>query len=330
MNIRLAIYHWAQQHQLSPSARQQLWALSPLGHEPAAVAVWFWRSLAILAAALGGLGLILWISANWNILGRVGQFVLLQSFIAVTAIGAVLWSRARTPLSLLLLLGLGGLFAYFGQTYQTGADPWQLFALWTLLALPLCLGVRSDVLWTPWAVVACTGITLWVQARTGHQWRVQAQDFRIYLLAYSLAALVCIGLSPALQRFTGAKRNAMRLALTLLIIMLTGSGLAGLLNLETRPYYVLGLASLGATACLFARRAWFDIYALSTLVLGLNILFSAGLLRFIFTTNAYMEGVILLAGLLAAALLAASVRLILSLAQRANTPPATPCTQEHP
>ena len=35
-----------------------------------------------------------------------------------------------------------------GQTYQTGADPWQLFATWALLLLPLAALGRSPLLWT--------------------------------------------------------------------------------------------------------------------------------------------------------------------------------------
>ena len=50
------------------------------------------------------------------------------------------------PMGLLAMLGMGALFAYFGQTYQTGADPWQLFALWAALSLPLRPGDNVLVL----------------------------------------------------------------------------------------------------------------------------------------------------------------------------------------
>jgi len=42
---------------------------------------------------------------------------------------------------------LGALMAYFGQTYQTGADPWQLFFNWALLGLPWVLISRFSPLW---------------------------------------------------------------------------------------------------------------------------------------------------------------------------------------
>ena len=83
------------------------------------------RGLAAASAGLTGFGLVLWIAANWDALGRTGQFTLLQA--AVLGACALAWRlrAARPAAGLLALLGIGGLFAYFGQTYQTGADAWQ-------------------------------------------------------------------------------------------------------------------------------------------------------------------------------------------------------------
>ena len=36
------------------------------------------RALAAVSAGLTGFGLVLWIAANWDTLGRTGQFALLQ------------------------------------------------------------------------------------------------------------------------------------------------------------------------------------------------------------------------------------------------------------
>jgi len=59
---------------------------------------------------------------------------------------------AEAGLASMMPSSIGGLFAYFRQTYQTGADAWQLFALWAALGLPLCLGVGSVVPWAPWEI----------------------------------------------------------------------------------------------------------------------------------------------------------------------------------
>jgi uncharacterized membrane protein len=149
MDLRLALYELAAQHRLDAAAARQLQQVAGLHDEPAMLATWLPRGVAVLAAALGGLGVIFWLAANWDTLGRFGRFALLQGVFVVMCAGALLKPAARTPLLLLALLAVGGLFAYFGQTYQTGADPWQLFALWAALTLPLCLAARSDVLWRP-------------------------------------------------------------------------------------------------------------------------------------------------------------------------------------
>jgi uncharacterized membrane protein len=132
--------------------------------EPPGLAARLWPGVAVLGAALVGLGIILWLAANWQDLGRMGRFALLQGIVLVASIGAAMNARARAPLALGAMLCIGGLFAYFGQTYQTGADPWQLFALWAVLALPLALGARSDVLWAPWALVVVVAVSLWTHA----------------------------------------------------------------------------------------------------------------------------------------------------------------------
>jgi hypothetical protein len=41
-----------------------------------------------------------------------------------------------------------------------------------VLALPLALAARSEVVWAPWALVVMTAAALSVQAHTGHRWRL--------------------------------------------------------------------------------------------------------------------------------------------------------------
>lgn len=97
------------------------------------------------------------------------------------------------------------MFAFFGQTYQTGTDPWQLFALWAALTLTLCLGVRHSVLWMAWVMVALTAAELYAQVQTSRLW--WWSDSHISLVG-SL----------------GAWLPALLLALTLVPTQLTGAG----------------------------------------------------------------------------------------------------------
>ena len=50
------------------------------------------KNMAVLAAALGGLGIIFWIAANWSDFGRAGRFGLLQALVLIMCAGAALLS----------------------------------------------------------------------------------------------------------------------------------------------------------------------------------------------------------------------------------------------
>ena len=327
MNLRLALFELIARHGLDAGAAQRLHRVAGLHDEPASMARVLPRGAAVLGAALGGLGLILWIAANWETLGRFGRFALLQAFVLVMCLGALSRPAARAPLGLLALLGIGGLFAYFGQTYQTGADPWQLFALWAALALPLCLGVRSDVLWAPWALVTVTAISLWTHAHVGQRWwRVERDDFGAYTLAWSAALLLVAALSRPAQRFTGAGLWALRTAATLAVVMISFSALGALFGRDIAPQYAAAIAVLAVAAVGLASRAAFDVYALSAVALGLDTLLVCGLARWLFDAqNRDHIASLLLIGAVAAALLAASVSALLRLAAlRASDGDGTP------
>jgi uncharacterized membrane protein len=324
MNPRLALYELAHRHRLDTDATQRLLQLAGLQAEPPQLSRWVWRALAVFAAALGGLGVIVWLAANWDELGRFGKFALLQAFVLAMCAGAWWRPRARPALGLLALLGIGALFAYFGQTYQTGADPWQLFALWAVLALPLCLATRSDVLWAPWALVGATAIALWTHAHVGHRWRVQPDDWLAHAMAWSALAVLVAALNRPLARFIGAGIWAARTAVTLAVVMVSLTAVAGLFHRTVAPQYMLGLLLFGLAAAALAQRRFFEVYALSAVLLGINTLLVGGVVRWLFDAQRGDPiGALLLTGLLAAGLLAASVSLILRLSRRYEAPLAS-------
>jgi uncharacterized membrane protein len=317
MSLRLDLYDFARHHAIDADAFQRLRQIARLDDEPEAAAFWLPRIIAVLGAALAGFGIIIWIAANWQDLGRFGRFALLEGAIAALAIGALLRPASRAPLALLAMLGIGGLFAYFGQTYQTGADPWQLFALWAALALPLCLAVKSDVLWAPFALIAMTGIALWVNAHTGHRFRVDPEDLRAHGIGWIAAVLLCAARSPALSRFTGAGVWAMRTAVTLAIVMITTGALVASLGRLGAMQYWLGIMVLVIAVAVFSLRETFDIYALSAAALSLNTLLVVGIAHLLLKNARGGDNILmlLLVGLIAAGLLGATVSGILRLSR---------------
>jgi hypothetical protein len=316
MDLRLGLYELAHEHRLDARGTRELHRLAGLDEPPAGLSRWLPRGVAVLAAALAGLGVVFWIAANWDELGRFGRFALLQFLVLAMCIGALARPAARAPLALLALLGIGALFAYFGQTYQTGADPWQLFALWAVLGLPLAQAARSDVVWTPWALVAMTAAALWVQAHTGHRWRFEPQDLRVHAVGWGVAVIVVAALDATLARFTGAGAWARRTALTLLVAMVTASAIGALFWRDVAPQYWLSLAVLAATAALHARRAAFDLYGLSACAFGFDVVVVAGVVRALFEgAGGDPIGALFITGMAAAALLAGTVTVVLRLAR---------------
>jgi uncharacterized membrane protein len=271
----------------------------------------------VLAAALCGLGLIFFVAANWNGMGRFTRFALLELLVLAPCAYALWKPAARAPLALLAFLATGGLFAYFGQTYQTGADAWQLFALWAALSLPRCLGARSDLVWAPWVVVAFTAVSLWLHAQAGFRWIPDPRDLPVHLAAWAVALAVAAAVRPPLQRYTGAGPWAARIALTLCAVLIIGMGLDALISDKVGTLYWAGLAVLAITGWLLVLPRRFDIFGLCVVALAGNVLLDCGLAWMIFKgKQSGVAGSLLLIAALAAGLLAVTVLAVLALSRR--------------
>ncbi len=160
-----SIYQWIKQGLIKPE--QQQTALQLAGERPTAAA-WlvFSRNLMLLLGLLSlAFGVVFFFAFNWNEMGRMYKFAALQVLLVLSFVGYYFKSQSfwlSQALLLVAVIVLGALLALFGQTYQTGADPWQLFATWALLITPLVLFSRSEVLWVFWALLINTGLGLYL------------------------------------------------------------------------------------------------------------------------------------------------------------------------
>lgn len=314
MNLRLAILTLAAKYDLSAAAGAELKQLADLGAEPPTLSRQLPVGMALLGAALGGLGILFWIAANWESLSRFGRFALLQATLICMLVGA--WQRpsARVPLSLVGFLVCGGLFAYFGQAYQTGADPWQLFALWAALTLPLCLGVRHDALWTAWAVVALTAALLWSQTPTGFSW--QRSPYQSSLGSWVPAIAMALAFRFASKDVVGAGLWPMRLCMIYATMGLAWTAVWSLFGNDAKAVYPITLITVAALAYAFSQRRLFDVFVISALGLGANVLLVSGFARLLLRgSHDELTVAVLLLGCAAAGLLAGTVKLILHLAR---------------
>lgn len=129
-----------------------------------------WAGHALLALGLGHLlaGIVFFAAYNWFDLGKIAKFAAIEAGIVLTVIAAF-WRGADSLAGAGALIAAniltGVLLAVIGQVYQTGADPWQLFALWALLALPWAVAARNAAHWLVWLVVAHVAAFLFVMER---------------------------------------------------------------------------------------------------------------------------------------------------------------------
>ncbi|OQX19132.1 MAG: hypothetical protein BWK80_37260 [Desulfobacteraceae bacterium IS3] len=135
---------------------------------PASVwAAWADRMLLFFGSALLLSGVIFFFAYNWAAMGRFLKFALIESGIVVCVIASYVGGIRRIVGKVFLLSAsvlVGVLLAVYGQTYQTGADAFELFLCWAVLIFGWAAVSDFAALWFVWLVIANTGIILyWYQ-----------------------------------------------------------------------------------------------------------------------------------------------------------------------
>jgi uncharacterized membrane protein len=249
-----------------------------------------WRRFAARASlALGAacmlFGLVFFIAWNWEGLPRFAQFAALEVLMVAAAF---LSARAPDTFARQLALTfaavvLGPLLAAYGQTYQTGADPYELFLTWALLAAPLAFVARFRPLWMIIVLLLNVSLALFCE---------QVRPFEYDPLTYQVVLLGALNgaLWPAAELAWGAKSRwpSRVLALgavlpPLPVAMLYASG-EHLFHFEDWGLAAMGLClSLSAVAALVYRRRRLDLFMLSVAAFGVSFVLAAALWRVVGT-----------------------------------------------
>lgn len=144
-------------------------------------------------AMLLAVGVVFFFAFNWNEIGRVARLGLAEALIAVAVIFCG-WIGPERPAGKALLfmaaILTGALLALFGQTYQTGADTYELFTTWAVLILPWVIIGRLPALWVLLIVLVNTAITFYFMVFHGLLGILFSTEKEIWLLfAFNTAAL---------------------------------------------------------------------------------------------------------------------------------------------
>jgi uncharacterized membrane protein len=138
------------------------------------------RAFAIRALRLAGAlslaaGVIFFVAANWQELHVAGRFALLQ-ILFLGGMAVAFWQPPPLPLGRFGMLAsfimTGALLALFGQTYQTGADVYELFLTWALLGAVFVIAGQWSVVLAAWVFVLNVALALFCgfQPRDGLFW----------------------------------------------------------------------------------------------------------------------------------------------------------------
>jgi uncharacterized membrane protein len=299
------------QYALTNDKAARLWHISRVHDKPPRIGIHTERGLGTVAALLLGAGLIFWIAANWQDQSRQFKLYLIQGVLLVSIMGAIAWPRGRNALLLLATLALGGLLAFIGQTYQTGADPWQLFAAWGALALIWVIAARSDGLWAVWVLIVGMGIALWSGDHLMNPianidrmfWGNEYRNYLTPLLWALLVLVIALVTRVSLRAPSGAVTGhyALRLAVFLALGAWCTYGLWDLFR-ERPSVYMVNALLVTATAVI----AWLakprDITLIAMVVLALDAMFLGLVLRMLFSSNGSSDwmGQVLTFGVVAA------------------------------
>lgn len=242
------------------------------------------RFLGALLLSLGALliatGVIFFFAYNWNAIGRFGKFGLLEGTFVAAAAAAWFYGPARPAGQAALLaaaLLTGALLALIGQTYQTGADTYQLFAWWAALIVPWVVVSRLPALWLIWIALLNLAIAMYFKAFPG-----------LFGVVFSGEALLWVlfgvnGVASVIWELTARRgpqglqgRWAARVLIGATGTMITLLALAAILDRTNVGHLrlLVYLAWLGAMYGYY-RRISIDLFALAGAVLSTVIVVAA-------------------------------------------------------
>ncbi len=147
---RQQIRDWVASGHLDANQLEQ--ALTITQSAPSATANLRFLSRVVLAFAVLLLcsGVIFFFAYNWDDLSRYSKFAIAQGALILSLL-PLLRVNLQQPAGQAALFAasllVGALLALVGQTYQSGADTYQLFLAWSVLIAPWVLLARIPALW---------------------------------------------------------------------------------------------------------------------------------------------------------------------------------------
>lgn len=322
---RKQILEWARQGDLPERTVGK--ALHLAAAEPT-LAQWagFLDRLALWAGAIFlAVGVIFFFAFNWQELGRYAKFGLVELCLAGAVAAAWVLGLERLSGKAALCaatLLVGALLALVGQTYQTGADPWQLFAVWALMVLPWVVIGRFGALLFFWIALVNLALLLYFQTFPrffGLLGLLFSTEILLWTFFILNTLILCLWEFAAQRRVEWLQE---RWPLRILAVasggLITSLAVWAIFEFRSHSYYnLLGYLLWVGAAYLVYRRMLLDIFVLSGGVLSVVVVVAAAL-GYALIDHGGEAGVLLLVGMVVIGLSALGGYWLKSLAREVN------------
>ncbi len=238
-----------------------------------------------LGTSLVSAGVIFFFAYNWNALGRHTKFGLVEALVVAALL--CIWRLGLEGIAgkaalLAASLFVGTLLALIGQTYQTGADTFELFGVWAGAILPWVLVGRFAALWVLWLVVVHVALGLYYQTFGGLFGLVFGPEEMVWVvLLLSTGALVVWEAYRAYGVTWLHERWATRFLATASGSFMTTLAVFSILESLERDSlgFLVWLVWLGAAYVVY-RHLMLDVYVLAGSVLSVTIVMTCFLGRY--------------------------------------------------
>lgn len=167
---RTEILDWIAQGRLRPDAWSAALRIAGITPDTRSWRIFLDQLMLWLGTISCASAVIFFFAYNWQEMGRFAKFALVELLIVGSLV--MCWQLDVERLSgkavlLLATLLVGALLALVGQTYQTGADTYELFTAWALAVLVWVVVGRLGALWLVWLGLVNVAVVLYFQTFGG-------------------------------------------------------------------------------------------------------------------------------------------------------------------
>ena len=238
-------------------------------------------------------GIVFFVAANWSRIAVFGRFALVE-LVLVACAALACWKPPPRILGrsalFLAFISTGALLALFGQTYQTGADVYELFLTWALLGLPLVLLAQWSVASAAWVLVLNIALMLFCGWPTsgGLLWSLfggpHFQASHMILIAGVVNLTLWFGFET--RPIAAVPDWVRRLLVTCAFVFITWAGVLSVAGsdiafgiVESNPVVFVGFAFATGATVAYALYRRGDIYPLALVTVALIIVSMVWLAR---------------------------------------------------